>query len=133
MTEIGVIHAVKGNFFIIAPEKSIECFGCLKEECKNAGKFITAENPASLPLKTGQTVEVKASGFSILGQAFAFLLPPLLGFFAAYALVRILFPKTGEGAAALTGGVFLFTTAFIVSKAGKIKPPGKLYTVSRII
>ena len=133
MTEKGKIREIKENIVIVAPEISAACFGCMNQECKAGGGIITAENPRGLPLKQGQMVEVRAPGISILGQALAALLPPAIGFVASYFLARLIIPNAGDGAHAAIGAVSLFATAFLVYKIRKKYPPGKAYTVTRII
>ena len=132
MTERGRITEIGEESVTIAANKSAACFGCLNMECKTNGGFITAGNPSSLPLKTGQTVEVKAPARAILLQALAALLPPILGFSAGYALAPLLFPNA-RGAAAAMGLFFLFTPAFIIYKIRKKYPASKEFSVTRII
>ena len=133
MTETGTIREIRENLVIVAPEKSAACFGCINHECKTAGGFITAENPEALPLKNGQTVEVKAPGINILTQALAALLPPIMGFIAGYTITRLLFQKAGESAAAFFGAIFLFITAFVVYWIRKKYPANRAYKVTRIL
>ena len=132
MTETGVVQEIKGNLIIIAPDMSAACFGCMNHECRKAGR-IAAENPGALPLEKGQTVEVKASGVPLLGQALTAILPPLLGFIFGYAFIRLIFPNAPEGASVLAGLVFLFASAFIVYAARKKRPAGNVHTVTKII
>ena len=132
MTETGKIRTIQGNIVTIVPDRSSACFGCMNHECKNGEGFLTAENPAALPLKQGQTVEVKAPGVPV-GQTLIVLLPPILGFIAGFFLARLLFPEAGEGAFAGMGVIFLFAAAFIVYKARRKKAAAGAYTVTRII
>ena len=133
MTEKGKIRELKENTVIVAPELSAACFGCMNQECKASGGFITAENPKALPLHLGQTVEVKAPSASLFAQALVALLPPAFGFLAGFFLTRLLFPNSGDGAAVGIGFVFLFAFAFVVYKLRKKHPPSGAYTVTRII
>ena len=133
MTERGRITEIGEEYVVIAADKSAACFGCLNMECKSNGGFIKAGNPASLPLKTGQMVEVKAPVRAILLQALAALLPPILGFTAGYAFAPLLFPAAGRGAAAAMGLFFLFTPAFIIYRIRKKYPASGEFTVTRII
>ena len=133
MTETGKIREIKDNLIIIAPDRSAACFGCMNEECRKGTGFITAENPGALALETGQIVEVAASGTSLLAQALPVLLPPVLSFIAGYFLLRFLVPHAGEGAFAGAGVLFLFITAFIVYRIRRKKPPGKSFTVTKIV
>jgi positive regulator of sigma E activity len=132
MTETGKVQEINGKTVIIKPDLGDICFGCIKEECKVCGGII-AENPLSLSLKTGQTVEVSAPGTSIIRQAVAALIPPALAFTAGFFLTRLFLPKASEGAAAGTGVLFLFASAFIVYTVRKRKPPTKAYTVTKIL
>ena len=134
MTETGRVREVSENLVIVAPERSGECFGCMKE-CKSGAGFITAENPAGLPLKTGQIVEVSTRGSSLLSQAAIALLPPILGFVLGFNLTGLLFPfpTAPDGASAGMGVLFLFAAAFAVYFVRKKHPAGKGYRVTKII
>jgi sigma-E factor negative regulatory protein RseC len=132
MTETGKIREINGKTVEIKPDSLTACFGCMKEECKACGS-ISAENPLSLSLKAGQTVEVSAPAASIFRQALAALVPPALGFIAGFLLTRLFLPSAGEGACAAAGVIFLFAAAFIVYAVRKRKPLSKVYTVTRII
>jgi len=133
MTEKGRIGKIEGNNVIVVPEKGIACFGCMNQECKSGGGTITAENPDALPLSPGQTVEVRAPGISILGQALAALMPPIVGFLISFFVARLLFPDARDGVYGGIGIIFLFITAFIIYHIRKRFPPKKAYTVTRII
>jgi sigma-E factor negative regulatory protein RseC len=134
LTERGRIRDIKGKTVTVAPDRSAACFGCVNTECKRGGGFITAGNPFALLLEPGQTVEVKSPpGISLLAEALTAFLPPTLGFTAGFVLSRLLFPKTGEGAAAFTGLAFLFGAAFAVYRLKRKKPARGEYTVTRII
>jgi len=132
MTETGKVREINGKIIVIKPDSLTACFGCMKEECKACGS-ISAENPLSLSLRAGQTVEVSAPAVSVFRQALAALVPPALGFAGGFFLTRLFLPSAGEGACATAGVVFLFVAAFIVYRARKRHPPGKAYTVTRII
>jgi hypothetical protein len=132
MTETGKVREINGKTIVIKPDSPSACFGCMKEEC-NACVSIIAENPLSLSLKAGQTVEVSAPAASVFRQALAALGPPALSFAGGFFSTRLLFPEASEGAAAGMGVLFLFATAFIVYEVRKRKPLGKAYTVTRII
>ena len=133
MTETGRIREIKGKLIIVVPEKGPACFGCMNMECKTGGGFITAENPGGLSLQEGQTVEVRAPGISLLGQALAAILPPVIGFSASFFLARRLFPEAGDGVFAGTGIFFLFAAAFLVYKIRQKFPVKNAYTVTRIV
>jgi len=132
MTETGKIREINGKTVIIKPDLSGACFGCMKEECR-ACSGITAENPLSLSLKAGQTVEVSAPAASVFRQALAALIPPALGFAAGFLFTRFFLPGASEGAAAGMGVIFLFAAAFIVYTVRKRKPLTKAYTVTKIL
>jgi positive regulator of sigma E activity len=132
MTETGKIREINGKTVVIKPDLLAACFGCMKEECKACGS-ITAENPLSLSLRAGQTVEVSAPAASVFRQALAALVPPALGFAGGFFLTRIFFPSADEGAAAGMGVIFLFAAAFIVYVVRKRYPPDKVFTITRII
>jgi len=132
MTETGKVREINGNIVYIKPDSPDVCFGCMKEECKACGS-ITAENPLSLSLKAGQTVEVSAQTASIFRQALAVLVPPALGFIAGFFLTRIFLPTTGEGTAAGVGALFLFAAAYVIFKVRAKNPAEKGFKVTRII
>jgi len=142
MTETGKVREINEKAVIIKPDLGDICFGCIKEECKSCGGIntdgiyaasIIAENPLSLSLKTGQTVEVSAPVTSIFRQAMAALIPPALGFTAGFFLTRLFLPKASEAACVAAGVVLLFAAAFIVYSIKKRTPPGKAFTITRII
>ena len=133
MTEKGRIREIKENNVTVVLETGAACFGCMNQECKSGGGTITAENPDDLPLSPGQTVEVRAPGISILGQALAALMPPIIGFFASFFIARFLYPNARDGVYGGIGIIFLFATAFLVYHIRKKFPPKKAYTVTRII
>ena len=132
MTETGRVREVRENLVIVAPRRGDECFGCMNSECKSNAGLITAENPAGLPLKTGQLVEVGTANASLLSQALAALLPPFLGFLLGYNLARLLFPHS-DGAAVGLGILFLFAAAIAVSFIRKKRPAGQGFKVTKII
>ena len=132
VTERGKIREIKGTLVIVVPDRSAACFGCMNQECKTGGGFISAENPLGLSLSAGQTVEVNASGRSIVGQALTALLPPALGFIAGFALTRLLF-GSGEAIAAFAGLFLLLVAVVVTYKIRKRKPAGYLYTIARIL
>jgi positive regulator of sigma E activity len=90
-------------------------------------------SPKGLPLNTGQTVQVRASPLSLLGQASAALLPPAFGFGASFFLTPLLFPEAGEGAVIGLSLAFLFATAFVIYMIRKKFPAKRVYTVTKII
>ena len=132
MTETGKIREINGKTVIIKPDSLAACFGCMKEECGSCGS-ISAENPLSLSLKAGQTVEVSAPAASVFRQALAALVPPALGFAGGFFLTSLFLPEAGEGARASVGVIFLFAAAFIIYAVRKRYPLSKVYTVTRII
>jgi sigma-E factor negative regulatory protein RseC len=132
IVEKGRIIEIKGNTVAVKADMGAACFGCMNQECR-AGKGITAENPKALPLQPGQVVEVSAPGIPLLAQALVVLLPPVLGFIAGYAGMRLLFPQTGEAAHAAVGALSLFIAAFIVYFVRRRRPAAKVYVVTKII
>ena len=133
MTETGKVRELREKTVIVLPDRSAACFGCMNHECRSGAGLITAENPASLPLKTGQTVEVVTQGASLLGQALIALLPPILGFLLGFNLTRLAFPEAADGASAGIGVIFLFAAAFAVYFVRKKHPASKGYEVKRIL
>ena len=133
MTETGKVREIKGNRIVIAPDKGAACFGCMHLECKKGRGLITTENPSALPLETGQRVEVELPGLSLLQQALAAFLPPILAFTMGFFLTRRLFPEAGEGAAAFAGVIFLFAAAFVVYRARKKSNVKSEFCITRVI
>ena len=145
MTETGKVRELREKLVIVAPERSAECFGCMNHVgmyaegihagCKSGAGFITAENPAGLSLKTGQTVEVCTVNSSLLSQALIALLPPILGFLLGFNLSRLVFPfpTAPDGASAGMGILFLFAAAFVVYLIRKKHPASRGYKVTRIL
>ena len=133
MTEKGSVVEIRENLVIVAPDKSAACFGCMNMECKSGGGLITAENPKALPLGGGQMVEVEIPDVSIIKQALTAFLPPALAFTAGFIFIRLLFPKTGEGAAAFMGVILLFAAAFVVYRIRKSKPAENACTITKIL
>jgi positive regulator of sigma E activity len=105
----------------------------MNHECKSGIGLITAENPAGLPLRTGQIVEVVTRGSSLLSQALAALLPPIFGFLLGFNLIRLVFPRAADGASAGMGVLFLFAAAFVVYLVRKKRPAGQVYKVTRVL
>ena len=144
MTETGKVQEVRENLVIVAPERSAACFGCMNigmnascihAGCKSGAGFITAENPAGLPVKTGQTVEVGTVNSSLLSQALISLLPPILGFLLGFNLSRLVFPfpTAPDGTSVGMGLLFLFAASFVVYLIRKKYPAAQGYKVTRII
>jgi len=133
MTEKGIVKEVQGRTVIIVPDIGDACFGCMNAECKSGGGLISAENSLAIQLTVGQMVEVRASESSIFVQALTAFLPPALGFVSGYIFMRLFFPAFGEGAAAFTGVLLLFSAAIIVCRIKKGKPQRQTFTVTRII
>ena len=133
MTERGWVREIKGKVITIAPEKSIACFGCMNQECKSGSGLITAENSLALNIKTGQLVEVEASGAGIIVQAVAAFLPPIVSFIAGYLLTRLLFPQAGEGAAAGAGIFLLFAASLIFFRIKQKAPASKVYALKKVL
>ncbi|MCL2070013.1 MAG: SoxR reducing system RseC family protein [Treponema sp.] len=132
MTERGRIREIREEQILIVPDRDASCFGCMKMECKNA-ELLNVGNPRGLPLKTGQVVEVNISARSLSWQTLTILLPPLFGFAAGFVLFRRFFGEAGEGAAAFTGVIFLFATAFLIYRFRKKPKPSAGFVITRII
>jgi sigma-E factor negative regulatory protein RseC len=135
MTETGKVREVRENLVVVLPDRSVACFGCMNAECRSGAGFITAENPAGLPLREGQTVEVNTVNASLLSQALIALLPPILGFLLGFNLTGLLFPfpTAPDGASVGMGLLFLFAAAFVVYLVRKKRPAGRGYKVTRRI
>lgn len=91
----------------------------------NPGLLI-ALNREKLPLTPGQRVAAKFPPGSVLAQALAALLPPLLGLIAGYVLGGLWASPAGNQAPrAAAGGAGLVISAGIVYFIRKYLPPGR--------
>jgi sigma-E factor negative regulatory protein RseC len=79
------------------------CFGCMNQECKSNKRIITAENSDHLDLSPGQVVEIENNSTSAFIQFLQAFIPLVVGFIAAYFIVRLLFPGSSEGMRAAAG------------------------------
>jgi sigma-E factor negative regulatory protein RseC len=125
----GRIRDITGDTVTLIEEQSGACFGCMNRECSRPLRILRAGNPHRLPLSPGQTVEAEISRPSLIREALAILLPPILGFMAGYFLTGLLFPA-GEAA----GGVLcLLGTAFLLYRIRRWFPPGTNIRILRVV
>jgi positive regulator of sigma E activity len=114
-------------------EENAACFGCMKGDCKKRRPLVTAENPQNLPLVPGQLVEAVNSPAALLSQALFTLLPLLVGFFAGFFLIKLIFPAAGEAARAAGGTVLLFAGGFGFYLFRRGKPEQTVYQIKGVI
>ncbi len=103
MQEIGRITKIEGKTVTIQGGELGGCFGCMNEECKVNGKQFTAENRKALALAVGDLVEITVGAGDTASNAVMVLLPPVVCFAAAFAIVSAAFPQSGEAARAAAG------------------------------
>jgi sigma-E factor negative regulatory protein RseC len=88
------------------------CFGCMQQECKSNKRMISAENRKQLNLSLGQFVEFEHNAASAFLQFLQAVLFPLFGFTAAYGIIRLVFPDSGNGIRVLAGFLGLLLAGF---------------------
>ncbi|QQO11051.1 SoxR reducing system RseC family protein [Breznakiella homolactica] len=133
MTEIGRISRIEGSAVTIKGGEIGSCFGCMNQECKSNQRVFTAENSYNLPLAAGQVVETETPARSSIFQAAAAILPPALGFIAAFMLTGLLVPGSGDGARAAAGVLGMFLVSFIVYLIRKHLIPAAMPRITRIL
>jgi sigma-E factor negative regulatory protein RseC len=109
MRERGYVEGVSETAVTVRQERGIACFGCMNQECKNNRGLIIARNATGRELRAGQLVETDIPGSSILIETLGALLPPFLGFAAAYLASGLL--GLPESARAGLGALSLFAAA----------------------
>jgi sigma-E factor negative regulatory protein RseC len=129
MIKTGRIRDISGDTVTLIEEKSEACFGCMNRECGRPPQTFRAGNPRRLSLSPGQTVEAEIPPSSLVREALLSLLPPILGFMAAYALTGLLF-STGEAVGGVAG---LFGTAFLLYRLRRRFPPRARCRILRVV
>jgi positive regulator of sigma E activity len=104
------VCTVSGNTVTLLPDRGIECFGCMNNDCKKRPTLLSAENRSNTDLQPGQLVETVLPPGALVRDGAA-LLPPLLGFLTGFFLVKFFFPQSGEAARAAAGVLFLFAAS----------------------
>jgi sigma-E factor negative regulatory protein RseC len=132
MIEVGRIRTIQGSTLSITRENDIACFGCMDQECKARAFSYTAENTAGLTLTPGQLVETETAA-SPLKEGLAVLLPPPLGFIAAYVLTGLISPASGDPARAAAGILSLLAIASALYLIRRRRPPRIIRRVIRVI
>ena len=122
ITETGRVVKIEGLRVFIRPDMGPACFGCMKQECQNAGIHITADNTLNIPLSPGQMVETWIPAGMVVKAALSVFLPPALAFTAGYLLSGLFFPGWGEGARVFSGLILLLAAAFAVCLLGRRIP-----------
>jgi sigma-E factor negative regulatory protein RseC len=123
MGETGRVYAVSGDMVTIERELSGACFGCTRRECPVNHRFITLENQSAQVPLPGQLVEAAVPLKTLLVQALAAGLPPVLGFIAGFLVTGFIFPHSGEPARAAAGVFCLFAAALILYRVRRRFPP----------
>jgi sigma-E factor negative regulatory protein RseC len=132
MIERGTIKEIRGTSLLIDRENDIACFGCMDKECKARSFSYSAENTAGLNLKPGQLVETETAA-SPLKQGLGALLPPALGFIAAYVITGLAVPDAGEPLRAAAGALLLFAVAGALYLVRRSRPPRIIRRVVRVV
>ena len=115
------VIAVKGNQASIQvncftgaerPEEE-PCFGCLKIECKDRKKTVTAGYSGG-NLDPGELLQVNIEINLVLlfSEILAALGAPVLGFITGFFFTALFFPGSRESARAAAGALLMFTAAF---------------------
>jgi hypothetical protein len=119
---IGRVHLVNGKTAMIAPEGSF-CFGCMNSECgSHIPALFQAENPHTLPLKSGQIVETALSP-ALIRQGLPALLPLPAGFAAGFCFAGLLFPAGGEAFRAAAGVLLMLISGLACYLVRRHFPP----------
>ncbi|MDR2094782.1 MAG: SoxR reducing system RseC family protein [Treponema sp.] len=111
MKETVRVCKVSGNTLTLMQKDTTACFGCMNTECKKVRNFFTLENSSGRILRPGDSVEINLSPRAFAVQTLSALLPPVLGFTAAYVLSAYTFPGLGEAARTALGAVAMFAAA----------------------
>jgi MYXO-CTERM domain-containing protein len=117
----GKIREISGNTVTLGEEKDGACFGCMNQGCPQNRRVVRAENPRP---PSGQMAEAEISRPSLVREALMSLLPPILGFIAAYILTGLLF-AAGEEARAAGGLLGLLGAAFLFYRIRRRFPPDR--------
>ena len=128
----GTVFSISEDTVVVSPAQTLECFGCMKQDCKaHSGRFA-AKNTLGLPLSVGQVVDVASPKGSVLKQTLWGLLPPVAVFLGCYALSGVLFPLSGDPARAFCGILAFFITAFVIYRRRKRFSTAELPYVARV-
>jgi positive regulator of sigma E activity len=125
----GRIQEISGNTVTLREEKDGACFGCMNQGCPQNRRVFRAENPRGLSLSPGQMAEAEISRPSLVREALMSLLPPILGFIAAYVLTGLF--AAGEAARAAGGLLGLLGAAFLLYRLRRRFPPGTAFRILR--
>jgi sigma-E factor negative regulatory protein RseC len=110
--ETGRISKIDGKMITVFCGEIAACFGCMSQECKSNKRVITAENRNQLDLSVGQFVEIETSVSSACIQFLQAIIPPIVGFAAAYFLMTSVFLVSDYGIRVAAGVIGLFLAGF---------------------
>ncbi len=133
MRETGRISNIEGKMITVFCGEIAACFGCMNQECKSNKRMITAENCNHLELSPGQFVEIESTSRAAFIQFIEVLLPPALGFAAAYFFTRFVFPHSAYGLQAAVGLAGLFLAGFAAYQYRKKVPAKNNPKVIRVL
>jgi sigma-E factor negative regulatory protein RseC len=105
----------------------------MQQECKTRTRFLKAKNPFQFPLAIGQVVKIETPKAMLVGQAFAALLPPMVGFMGGFILTGLLVPVSGDPARAAGGVLGLFILAYLIYLIRKKHPAETILQVVEIV
>jgi positive regulator of sigma E activity len=108
MKETVQVCKVSGNTVTFIKKDGSACFGCMNMECKKARGGFTLENSPGQVLSPGDSVELDIPPRVLIVQGFSALLPPVLGFIAAYVLSAYISPASSEAVRAALGAAAMF-------------------------
>jgi sigma-E factor negative regulatory protein RseC len=112
--EKGRISEIHGKMVSVFCGEIAACFGCMNQECRSNKRVITAENRNHFDLSLGQLVVIEHSSAGAFMQFVQAIMLPLVGFAAAFFMMKFLFPASNNGIRVVIGLVFLFLSGFAI-------------------
>jgi Positive regulator of sigma(E), RseC/MucC. len=97
MQEVARIVAIDGDVVTVVPLDVEACIGCQNAACRENGSVFSAVNTRRLEIRIGSEVRIASPVRSQLRQGFSALGIPVLAAAAAYILVSVFVPASGEG------------------------------------
>jgi hypothetical protein len=107
------VLAVSGDTVTLCREENAGCFGCMKRECNETKRHITAKNPLGIPVAVGQVAEVETPLSGVIAQGLQAVLPLIGGFAGAFMLAGLLLPRSGDPFRAAVGALGLFAAGLL--------------------
>ncbi|MDR3343382.1 MAG: hypothetical protein LBT14_11470 [Treponema sp.] len=95
------------------PAESMDCFGCMHQECTASRRLMQEEPQGNLSITPGQATETAWPLTVLVREALVALLPLIVGFIGGFMGAGIIFPGSGDPSRAAGGVVTLVAAAFI--------------------